>query len=107
MTITVTKVQAQPIVNKAQGRFLDDVAVPAAAVVAVGFAARKVTWINLTDRITLEWYEGMAADSAVKTVAAGTRTLEVAAGITVTDSQFTVAAANVLQNKQYTYVAQA
>ncbi len=41
-----------------------------------GFVPRYVCIVNLTDRITHEWYEGMTADSALRTVAAGTRTLE-------------------------------
>lgn len=92
----------------AVGRFLDDAATPVAAVLVVGFVPRFVQWINLTDRITVEWYEGMAADSALKTVAAGTRTLVTSNGITVstadlTFGQVTVAAAEVLQNKQYSW----
>lgn len=48
-----------------------------------GFVPRKVTVINLTDRITHEWYEGMAAASALMTIANGTRSLEVADALTV------------------------
>jgi hypothetical protein len=49
-------------------------------------------WENETDRVKGEWKEGMAADSCIKTVAAGTRTLEVTGGnhgITVCDSDGT------------------
>jgi len=48
--------------------------------VLCGFQPKYVCWENVTDRIRLEWYEGMAADSCIKTAAAGTRTLEVTGG---------------------------
>lgn len=59
----------------------------------VGFKPRRVTWINMTDRISGEWIEGMAANSCLKTAAAGTRTLEVTGGnggITVGERSFSV-----------------
>jgi len=61
-------------------------------VVAVGFTPKYIVWENLTDRIKNEWYEGMAAESAVNTVANGTRTLSVTGsnkGFTVCDSDGT------------------
>lgn len=45
--------------------------------VTCGFIPRKIEWDNVTDRILNVWYDGMAQDSAVNTVAAGTRTLSV------------------------------
>lgn len=48
--------------------------------VAVGFIPKYIKWDNVTDRILNEWYDGMAQDSAVNTVAAGTRTLSVTGG---------------------------
>jgi hypothetical protein len=59
----------------------------------VGFQARYVRFVNLTDRVEIEWFEGMAAGDCLKTVAAGTRTHEVAAtngGITVGVRDFSV-----------------
>lgn len=61
-------------------------------VVTLGFTPTYIVWENVTDRIKGEWYEGMAANSCIKTVAAGTRTLEVTGGnggITVCDSDGT------------------
>jgi hypothetical protein len=61
-------------------------------VVNVGFTPKYFMWENETDRVKGEWKEGMAADSCIKTVAAGTRTLEVTGGnhgITVCDSDGT------------------
>ena len=57
---------------------------------SVGFTPRYVKFDNVTDRIQAEWYEGMAADTCVKTAAAGTRTLETTnKGITICDSDGT------------------
>lgn len=61
-------------------------------VVPLGFTPKYVAWENVTDRIKGEWYEGMADNSCIKTVAAGTRTLEVTGGnggITVCDADGT------------------
>ena len=48
--------------------------------VSPGFVPTYVCWENITDRVKLEWYAGMAANSCIKTAAAGTRTLEVTGG---------------------------
>ena len=61
--------------------------------VTTGFKPKYVCWENITDRVKGEWYEGMAANSCIKTVAAGTRTLEITSGnggITVDDRGFRV-----------------
>jgi hypothetical protein len=49
-------------------------------VVSLGFTPKYIAWENVTDRTKIEWYEGMAANSCIKTAAAGTRTLEVTGG---------------------------
>ena len=47
-------------------------------VVNLGFTPKYICWENVTDRVKIEWYEGMAA---------GTRTLETTnGGITICDS---------------------
>jgi hypothetical protein len=59
----------------------------------IGFKPKYVEFINATDRVGGEFYEGMDANSCIKTVAAGTRTLEVTGGnggITLTDTGFRV-----------------
>ena len=59
----------------------------------VGFRPSFVKFENLTDRVTGEFYEGMAANSCLKTAAAGARTLEVTGGnggITLTQNGFRV-----------------
>lgn len=72
-------------------------------VVNLGFTPKYVCWINLTDRIKIEWFEGMAANTCLKTAAAGTMTLETTnGGITVCSSDGTANAGgnsfSVLQN---------
>lgn len=70
---------------------------PATAIVAadytvqnVGFTPRYVQWCNVTSRIQIEWFAGMAADTCIKTAANGTRTIETTnLGITVCDSDGT------------------
>jgi hypothetical protein len=59
--------------------------------IETGFKPKYVRWINMTDRVEIEWFEGMAANTCLKTIAAGTRTLEVAnGGVTVDDKGFRV-----------------
>lgn len=48
--------------------------------VNVGFIPKYIVWSNDTDRIMNEWRDGMAQDSAINTVAAGTRVLSVTGG---------------------------
>ena len=72
-------------------------------VVPLGFTPKYVAWENVTDRTKIEWYEGMAANTCIKTVAAGTRTLETTnGGITVCTADGTAnvdgKAFSVLQN---------
>lgn len=52
-----------------------------------GFKPRYVRWENATDRISIEWFEGMVANTSIKTAAAGTRTLETTNGGITVDSQ--------------------
>jgi|ERR1043165_1051269 hypothetical protein len=48
--------------------------------VNVGFVPKYFMFSNDTDRVMVEWRDGMAQDSCIKTAAAGTRTLEVTGG---------------------------
>ena len=71
----------------------DGTAITAAdsVVVTVGYKPRYVRWENATDRIGIEWFEGMAANTCIKIAANGTRTLETTnGGITVTNTGFSV-----------------
>lgn len=72
-------------------------------VVPLGFTPRYVRWVDVTSRIQIEWFDGMAANTCIKTAAAGTRTLETTnGGITLCDADGTANASGrafkVLQN---------
>lgn len=59
--------------------------------ILTGFKPRYVRWVNATDGIQVEWFEGMAANTSIKTAATGTRTLETTnGGITVDEKGFRV-----------------
>lgn len=69
----------------------------------IGFTPRYVRFWNVTDQISIEWFEGMAANTCLKTAANGTQTLETTnGGITVCDSDGTASTSGnsfkVLQN---------
>ena len=117
MTITASSFKTSGVVNYEIGRHFDDAATPALKAITVGFSPKKVRWVNLTDRIEWEWQVGVANGTSLKTVAAGTRTLDTAdVAISVMDAStgsaptvvkganvVTIAAAVILQNKQYQY----
>jgi hypothetical protein len=66
-----------------------------------------VRFVNLTDRITDEWFEGMASASSLHTVAAGTLTLETTNGIAVSGSSFTLTATTMVASKTFYWEAYA
>jgi hypothetical protein len=126
MTITATLTQSNVALNQAFGSHFDDAASPAAKVVTVGFKPSYVQIVNETDQITFEKYVEQAVANTIKTVAAGTRTLDATTAITITDTAaqqtppytasgykpviekgtfvVTFAATILLQNKQYRFV---
>jgi len=77
------------VVQIAVGSYFDDGTV-AAFTITVGFKPLWVRVVNETSRDMFEWYNGMAANESVKTVAAGTRTLGTTLGITQNSNGFTV-----------------
>lgn len=108
MAITSTQKNGRNLEPTASGSFLDNAASPAAAILTLGFSPRYVRWVNETDRIEYEWFDGDTNGTTLKTVAAGTRTLDTAdVAISVTGSLVTIGAAAILQNKQYRWLASA
>lgn len=103
MAITSTVVPAIELTRMTSISHADDAGSPAAASYDIGFTPRYVKVDNVTDRISFEWYTGMTSDHCVKTVAAGTRTLETSGGVTVTNGDNIGFA--VIQNKVYRVVA--
>jgi hypothetical protein len=103
---TNTKTYTAGISNHAVGRVVTDAGAAAATTFSVGFVPRVVRFHNLTDRISTEWYEGMAAYEALVTAAAGSRTLETTNGISVgADGTFTVKAATIIASKVFNWEA--
>ena len=100
MAITTKSTSAAEYNRLASVSYLDDAAAPAPVTYTAGFMPRYVVVQNATDRIRLEWFEGMASGSAIKTIATGTTTLETTGGITVSGNAIGFAP---LQNKQYYY----
>ena len=56
--------------------------------VNLGFTPAYIVWENVTDSIRNEWYEGMAANTSIRTLLAGARNLS-ATGFTVCDADGT------------------
>lgn len=87
---TNNQTQAMDAPQRAAGR----ITYPATSIVAadftqvdVGFTPRYIQWCDVTSRIQIEWFEGMAADTCIKTAANGTRTIETTnQGVTICDS---------------------
>jgi len=75
--------------NVAIGRYLEET-LAAEFDITTGFKPRYVCVENVTAGEKIEWYEGMADASAIKTIAAGTRTLPTSLGITPLTNGFTV-----------------
>lgn len=109
---TNTQSNSRGIHNRAQGVVVTDGGAAADTTFTCGFAPRYIAFHNATDRISLEWFDGMASNSAIRTVAAGTRTLDVSSGITPgtaaagTAGQFTIKAADIPASKSCYWVAE-
>lgn len=104
---TNTQSNTNGITNFAVGKVVTDAGAAAATTFTLGFAPRKVRFVNLTDRIVDEWFEGMASASSLHTVAAGTVTLETTNGIAVSGNTFTVTATTMVASKTFYWEAHA
>lgn len=104
---TNTQSNTTGVSNFAVGKVVTDGGAAAATTFTLGFTPRKVRFVNLTDRITDEWFEGMASASSLHTVAAGTVTLETTNGIAVSGNTFTVTATTMVASKTFYWVAYA
>lgn len=105
MAYTTNTNSMHQVRNYTVGQVVSDAGAAADTLFVTGFRPRVVKFVNLTDRSTIEWYEGMADDSAVLTVAAGTRTLVTSSGVTPSASGFTIKAATLVASKTYAYEA--
>ncbi len=97
VTYTLTRYNAEVSPGFVAGKIVFDATAITAAdyiEIDVGFQPKYVSFQNVTDRIGVEYWKGMADESCLKTAAAGTRTLEVTGGnkgITLTPRGFRVA----------------
>lgn len=105
MALSTNTQSANQIRNHAVGRAITDATTAAAATFTCGFLPRIVRFHNVTDRISDEWFEGMAAASSLHTVAAGTRTLETSNGVTLTADGFTMNATAMVASKTFAWEA--
>ena len=106
MTITATTKNSSTPRGPMSYSHFDDAATPAAISLTPGFKPRYVRIENVTDRTMYEWYDGMASTDYMKQVAAGTRTIATDSKLSVvvadgSQPSITLAASEVLQNKQY------
>jgi hypothetical protein len=70
-------------VHRVQELITTSAAAATAITLTYGFVPKRVLVHNVTDRISDEFFEGMAAASSIHSVAVGTRTLETTNGVTV------------------------
>lgn len=106
MAVTSTQDNGDGIPRMAVGGYItSDTA--AAFDITCGFTPRWVRVVNETSGDMYEWYDGMASAEAIKTVAAGTRSIITTLGITPLTDGFTVGLdtdVNVI-NEQLSWVA--
>lgn len=102
---TNTQSNTNGVGNLAVGQIVTDSATAAAVTITLGFKPRYVRFVNLTDRITDEWFEGMSAANSLHTVAAGTMTLETTNGITVSGNTFSLTATTMVASKSFFWEA--
>lgn len=104
---TNTQSSANGVSNLAVGQVVTDAGAAADTTFTCGFKPRYVKFVNLTDRIVDEYFEGMTASNSLHAVAAGTLTLETTNGITITANGFSVKAATILASKSFFWKAEA
>lgn len=108
MAVTVvSQSNSESIANMASGKLTTDSSAAAAYTLTLGFVPRYLCIVNITDVLIDEWFDGMAANTAVHSVGStGVKTAST--GITVnTDGTVTIAAAIMIASKTFHFVAEA
>lgn len=77
----------------------------AAVDLELGFNPRYIKLFNMTDAMTYEFCEGMAATQTLKTVTAGTTTVDANSIIVPDQNGFAIAAAGAVNAKAFAWVA--
>jgi hypothetical protein len=80
-----TQSNAFGVVNMAKGSIVTDAVAAVAQTFTLGFNPRKITIINLTDRISDEWDEGMDLNAIYVNILGITAKLDADAGVTDTN----------------------
>jgi len=75
MAQTLSQAQTDGVVRRASGSATGTYTA-ADLTITLGFVPRYVKVINVTDRVTQEWFEGMNQGDFIETAANGVRTLE-------------------------------
>lgn len=102
-----TQTNSNGVLNFAVGKIVTDATTAAAGTITLGFVPRYFKLINLTDRITDEWFEGMASASSLHAVAVGTMTLETTNGIALSGTTITLTATTLVASKTFYWEAAA
>lgn len=103
---TETRSKADGVVRREQAIITTSAATATALTFTFGFTPKRVLLHNLTDRISDEWFDGMAAASSLHSVAAGTRTLETTNGVTVSGGDVTFTAVTMAASKTFLLLAE-
>lgn len=92
--VLVQNTASESLMRLATGKItFDATAITAADFVRVtcGFKPKRIHVENVTSRISLDWWEGMAANTSIKTAAVGTKTIETTnGGVTQEDGGFLI-----------------
>ena len=102
-----SQTQAAGIINFASGFAKTDSGAASVSTFTPGFNPRYIKWVNVTDGIMQEWYEGMSATAeTIKTIIDGTRSLETTTVIkNPGNGTFTVEAAIIVASKTHVWQA--
>ena len=99
--------QSVGVLSRTIQAFTTDAVAAADTTFNFGFKPRLVQVINLTDRITDEFFEGMAATNVLHTIATGVRTVDTNSLIVVNaDGTVTLKAAVMVASKSFVLVAE-
>ncbi len=101
-----TQYNSEGVLRRAWGTITTTAAAATALTETLGFEPKHIRFINATDRIQDEWFQGMAAASSIHTVAAGTVTLETTNGITVVGNTFSLTATTMVASKVFYWEAE-
>jgi hypothetical protein len=98
--------QSAGVANRCLMAFTTDAVAAADTTFDFGFKPREVRFVNITDRLTYEWAEGIPATNTLDTAANGDRTLGNSTTIAVSSAGIvTVKAAAMVASKSFYVVA--